>query len=122
MRFLVALLLAAIPLTSAPRRTQAQALIIRNVTIIDGTGQAPRPGVDICIANGRIESVAPKCSLPLAAPVIDAFGLYLTLGFIAMHVHLLEHGRDEKGNIPPGCTTSPLNRPELHRPDLQHGK
>ena len=102
MRFLVPLLAAVSPLIIAPRHCQAQALIIRNVTVIDGTGQAPRRGVDVCIAKGRIESVAPKCSLPSAAPVIDASGLYLTPGFIDMHVHLLEHGRDEKGNIPPG--------------------
>lgn len=85
----------------APQLTRAQALIIRNATVIDGTGHAPRGGVDICIANGRMESVEPDCSLGFDAPVIDASGLFITPGFVDMHVHLLEHGRDEKGNIPP---------------------
>src|SRR5687768_9339414 len=94
-------LFAALSFIDPPRRAHAQSLIIRNATVIDGTSATPRRGLDICIVNGRIARVAPRCTLAVTAPVIDASGLYITPGFVDMHVHLLEHGRDEKGNIPP---------------------
>ncbi|HVF39263.1 MAG TPA: amidohydrolase family protein [Gemmatimonadaceae bacterium] len=83
------------------KNAHAQSLIIRNATVIDGTGRAPQRGVDVCISSGRIARVARGCTVPRTAPVIDASGMYVTPGFVDMHVHLLEHGRDEKGEIPP---------------------
>jgi imidazolonepropionase-like amidohydrolase len=84
----------------APNEAHSQALIIRNATVIEGTGRAPQANVDVCIAGGRIVSVARRCTAPDAAPVVDATGMYLLPGFVDVHVHLLEHGRDEKGEIP----------------------
>jgi cytosine/adenosine deaminase-related metal-dependent hydrolase len=118
MRFSVPLLLAILVIYG-PRHGQAQELVLRDATVIDGTGRAPRRGVDLCIADGRIVSVTPKCSLSSSAAVIDASSLYLTPGFVDMHVHLMEHGRDEKGNIPPRLDWN-LTRRSL-RLLLEHG-
>lgn len=96
----VVLLLASILPAFAPPGAHPQTLIVRNATVIDGTGRAPERS-DVCIAAGRIRSVAPGCALRGRVPVIDATDLYLTPGFVDMHVHLLEHGRDENGDIPP---------------------
>lgn len=118
MRFSALLLIAFFSLLGPPD-SPAQTLILRHATVIDGTGKAPGKNVDVCIAQGRIVSVEPECSLSPSAPVLDASGLYLTPGFVDMHVHLLEHGRDEKGNIPPRIDWD-LTRRSL-RLLLEHG-
>jgi imidazolonepropionase-like amidohydrolase len=112
-------LIAVLSSTAATGPADAQTMIIRNATIIDGTAREPRRGLDVCISNGRIESVAARCTLASTAPVIDASGMYITPGFVDMHVHLLEHGRDEKGNIPPQIDWD-LTRRSL-RLLLEHG-
>ncbi len=67
-------------------------LIIRNGTILDGTGAAAFIG-DIAIADGRIAEVAsgdPNTSGRIEGPavrVIDAEGLLVTPGFVDMHTH-----------------------------------
>ncbi len=59
-------------------------LLIRNVTIVDGTGAAATIGA-VGIAEGRICSVGP--AEPGAAEVIDGTGLVLAPGFIDPHTH-----------------------------------
>src|ERR1700738_292339 len=59
-------------------------LIIRNATVIDGTG-APRYQADVAIAQGRIVEVG-KVS-DSADRVVDASGLIVTPGFIDPHTH-----------------------------------
>jgi hypothetical protein len=72
-----------------------QTLVIHGVTVIDGTGGPPYGPVDIYIAGNRIQSIrsAGTPGLPMrpaptnAQKVIDATGMYVTPGFIDMHVH-----------------------------------
>ena len=65
-------------------------LIIRNATVVDGTGAPARAG-DVAITGGRIDTVtAPGASLPArrAPPEeIDAGGLVAAPGFIDVHTH-----------------------------------
>ena len=61
-------------------------LIIRNGTLVDGTGAAARPA-DIAIQNGRIAQIAPAGSLSAASEVVDAHGQLVTPGFIDVHTH-----------------------------------
>jgi len=73
--------------TPAQGRAQYD-VVIRNGTIIDGTG-APRYRGDIAITNGRIVQLQ-RGTLPYtsATRVIDAQGLIVAPGFIDLHAHL----------------------------------
>jgi imidazolonepropionase-like amidohydrolase len=96
----VSALLLLFLLSASPASSERPGdLVLHNATIIEGTGAPPRIG-DVLIRSGRIESVG-ACRHPGHATVIDATGKYVLPGFIDMHVHLLEHGRNEKGDIPP---------------------
>jgi N-acyl-D-aspartate/D-glutamate deacylase len=60
-------------------------LVIRNASVIDGTGQAAR-FADVAIRGDRIAAVG---TVPegAGAPVLDAAGLTLSPGFIDVHTH-----------------------------------
>ncbi len=63
-------------------------LLIRNGTLVDGTG-APARDADVSIEAGRVREVAPAGSLEPAAfgDVVDAAGLLVTPGFVDVHTH-----------------------------------
>jgi imidazolonepropionase-like amidohydrolase len=74
-----------------------QTLVIRGVTLIDGTGAPPQGPVDIVVQNNRIASIrsagTPRVALRPNRPPqnatyeLDATGMYALPGFIDMHVH-----------------------------------
>src|ERR1700756_4309714 len=59
-------------------------LVIRNGTVIDGSGQ-PRKVADVAVQDGRIAAVGPK--LGAGRREIDAGGLLVTPGFVDIHTH-----------------------------------
>ena len=59
-------------------------LVLRNGTVIDGSG-APRRVADVAIQNGRIVAVGPK--LGPAKRDIEAGGLIVAPGFVDIHTH-----------------------------------
>ena len=62
-------------------------LIIRNGTIVDGTGAAPFTG-DIAISAGKVAAVSPVGQLTGDAKrEVDATGLTVTPGFVDIHTH-----------------------------------
>ena len=66
----------------------ANTLVIRGVTVIDGTGAPPSGPMDIVISNNRITGVRGARAGGQAGPTdIDARGMYAMPGFIDMHVH-----------------------------------
>jgi imidazolonepropionase-like amidohydrolase len=67
---------------SAPRPDQ----VLVGVTVIDGTGAAPRPDQTIEITGGRISAVRPTA--PGDRATLDAAGSFVTPGLIDSHVHL----------------------------------
>ena len=90
-------------LTPAPNRRADEGrgpfktLVIRGVTLIDGTGAPPQGPVDVVVSGNRIASVRSAGTPGLAlranrAPQnaeleVDATGMYLMPGFVDMHVH-----------------------------------
>lgn len=60
-------------------------VLIRNATVIDGSGADPDPG-DVALSGDRIVAVAPALECQAAA-VIDGTGLALAPGFIDTHTH-----------------------------------
>ena len=79
--------------------------VIRNATIIDGTG-AQRFTGDVTIEDGHISEVGSSSSA--AVVEIDATGLVLAPGFVDVHTHddgaLLQHP-DMAFKISQGCTS-----------------
>lgn len=61
-------------------------LVIRNATIIDGTGAPARTG-DVGVEGGRITAIVPAGTSADAATVLDATGLVLCPGFVDPHTH-----------------------------------
>lgn len=88
-------------LNPAPARTEGRGpfpkLVIRGVTLIDGTGAPPMGPVDIVIENNRIADIriAGTPGLPLkpgrpptdATEELDATGMYVLPGFVDVHTH-----------------------------------
>ena len=63
---------------------------LTNVTIIDGTGSAPKTGQTIVIRGNRIEDVGPAASvrMPAGARVMQLNGSTVIPGLVGMHDHL----------------------------------
>lgn len=73
------------------------ALLIRNVTLIDGTGVEPLPHASVLAIGERIALVSPgDIKPPRGATVIDGKGKYLMPGLINSHIHL-PGGREGSG-------------------------
>lgn len=75
----------------APAFAQERIAIV-GVTVIDGTGTAPRPGMTVEIADGRIVSVTRGKRHSAGAQVIDGRGRFLLPGFIDSNVHGTVYG------------------------------
>ena len=65
-------------------------VMIQNITVIDGLGNAPVAGRDILIADGKIAAITDsgKSTAPAGATVIDGEGLTAYPGLIDLHYHL----------------------------------
>ncbi|MEE8585953.1 MAG: amidohydrolase family protein [Acidobacteriota bacterium] len=64
-------------------------LLIEDVTLIDGTGRPPRPGVWVLIQEGRIAQIRRgPISAPPQAGRVDGRDRFLIPGLMDMHVHL----------------------------------
>lgn len=82
-------------------------LIIKNGTIVDGTGDTAPYSGDLGILNERIEAIGDLSSAD-SEDVIDATGLVVAPGFIDVHVHgeiALLGGPDQFGEVRQGITT-----------------
>jgi imidazolonepropionase-like amidohydrolase len=62
-------------------------LLVRDATLIDGTGAPPRPGVAILVRDGRIAAIGPEVAAD-GVPVLDARGGIVLPGLVDAHVHL----------------------------------
>src|SRR5262245_47452653 len=77
------------------------AVVIRNVTLIDGTGRAPQPGATVVIEGNRFRSIGPSAAAPAGARAIDGTGKFLIPGLIDAHVHLRGSGGRAGGGVTP---------------------
>jgi len=69
---------------------QDSIVIIRNVTVIDGTGEAIKTNQDIVFANNKIIAIGKhnKVKIPEKAKIIDGTGKTVIPGLIMLHEHL----------------------------------
>ncbi|HEU4786823.1 MAG TPA: serine hydrolase [Gemmatimonadaceae bacterium] len=102
-----ALVLAGLAFVLAAASAFAQAVLITNAVVIDGTG-APARQADVRIVDGRIDWIGSHRSADPADHVIDAHGLTLAPGFIDTHSHhdggIFDH-RDALAVVSQGVTT-----------------
>ncbi len=65
-------------------------LILKHVTVIDGTGRAPQSDQTVVIVGGRVTLVGPanQVKFDKTANVVDGRGKFLIPGLWDMHVHL----------------------------------
>lgn len=77
------------------------ATVIRNVTLIDGTGRGSVPNATVVIEGNRITDAGAHAQAPAGARTIDGTGKFLIPGLIDAHIHLrggrgsaIEQGRD----------------------------
>jgi imidazolonepropionase-like amidohydrolase len=68
----------------------AEVKLLKNFTLIDGTGRAPMPAAAMIIDNGRIQWVGPVAQLktPAGAQTTDLAGKFVMPGIINLHGHL----------------------------------
>jgi imidazolonepropionase-like amidohydrolase len=83
---------AACLVAAATAPAAAQDISITNVTVIDGTGAPPKPGMTVRLSKGRIASVTRGGSAARGAQLIDGTGRYLLPGFIDSNVHGTVYG------------------------------
>lgn len=88
--------------TSAPAlQARSAPLVLRGVTVIDGTGAPPYGNMDVVIEGERIAAIHPSGSQRHArdATVLDLPGRYLLPGLIDTHAHVtvLRWVPDESG-------------------------
>ncbi|MFN0098377.1 MAG: amidohydrolase family protein [Gemmatimonadaceae bacterium] len=94
------LLLALLGLSASPASTQPlspRRIALTDVTVIDGTGAAPRRGMTILVEDGRIAEVFPNGAraVPADAARPDVAGSYVIPGLIDSHVHLATFERPD---------------------------
>lgn len=64
-------------------------LVIRNATLIAGTGAAPVADTDIHIVDDRIVAIGTDLDVPGGTRQVDVQGQYVVPGLIDAHVHLM---------------------------------
>ena len=103
-------LVLVLALAGASLRGQPQPfdIVIRNGTVIDGSGN-PRYDADVAIRNGFIIAIGDLRNAT-AAKTIDARGLFVTPGFINIHSHASPEGLPTAVNmLTQGVTTEIFN-------------
>jgi hypothetical protein len=102
---------------SAPARKPGEGagpfkrMVIRGVTMIDGTGSPPVGPVDIVVENDKIARIVgvgvPKMPIKEAHRPekgdfeIDATDMYVLPGFINAHAHIADANQGKVGEVPP---------------------
>jgi imidazolonepropionase-like amidohydrolase len=91
----VALGVAATPASAQP--LSARRIALTDVTVIDGTGTAPRRGMTVLVEDGHIAAVFPNGSraVPADAARPDVAGSFVIPGLIDSHVHLATFDRPD---------------------------
>lgn len=78
----------ALGLSTGSRIADAADLVVRDVTLLDGTGAPAKVGVSVHVRDGRVFAVHDRAPDIAGATLIDGRGKYLIPGLIDTHIHL----------------------------------
>lgn len=90
-RHLIGVKLCLLAFLAVPAgQTSSGALVLSNVTIVDGTGALPRPGMTLVVVGDRIADLFSdgEREVPADARRLDVGGTFVIPGLIDTHVHL----------------------------------
>lgn len=82
----------ALPQAAAQTPQTQRPLLLRNMRLFDGSGQAPRAGVQVLIQGQRIAGLLPAAAQVENAQVIDCQGKLVLPGLIDTHWHTMLAG------------------------------
>ncbi|MFK7829557.1 MAG: amidohydrolase family protein [Congregibacter sp.] len=88
----VAFVFAIIPSVALAQSSIA----ITDVTVIDGTGAAPKRNLTVLVRDGQIAEISAGMDIPTDAERIDGSGKYLLPGFIDSNVHASVYGNSTR--------------------------
>lgn len=96
---------AVTALLAAASPALAESTVLKNVTVIDGTGAPAKPNSAIVMTDGKIAYVGPVSGLkaPAGAREVDLSGKFVMPGIIDSHVHIgmmKDVTQDEKFQTP----------------------
>ena len=80
-------------------------IVIRGGTVIDPTGERR---ADVRVREGLVAEVGEELAAEPGATVLDAAGCIVSPGFVDLHVHLREPGREEAETIETGSRAAAL--------------
>ena len=83
-------------------------LLLKGGRVID-PAQGLDATLDVMISEGVVEEVGPRVQ-PRGAQVLDLKGLVACPGFIDIHTHLREPGREDKETIATGTRAAASSR------------
>jgi imidazolonepropionase-like amidohydrolase len=75
------------PFSSTYQAPPSPVTLIRNATVLTGTGTR-MDGGDVLIEGGRIKAVGASLAAPAGAVIVDASGRWVTPGLIDVHSHM----------------------------------
>lgn len=80
---------------------EGPALVLQDVTVIDGTGQSPQPNRTVVIQGDRIVAIDRAGAFRFSdeAEVLNLAGHFLLPGFIDMHAHVTILPTTEEGSL-----------------------
>jgi dihydroorotase len=79
-----------------------EATLLRGVSLLGGSP------VDVLLAGGTIAEIGTRVETPAGALVIDAGGLVALPGFVDLHTHLREPGREDAETVESGTRAAAL--------------
>jgi dihydroorotase len=80
-------------------------LVLKGGDVVD---QAGRRRADVVVVDGVIAAVGPDLGPPTGARVLDAAGCLVSPGFVDLHTHLREPGKEEAETVETGSRAAAL--------------
>lgn len=129
---LLIILLPASLFAQGKQTSKDRPIVFLNVTLIDMTGEQPKPDMTVVVSGNRITEIGKRITPPKNALIVNAQEKFMIPGLWDMHVHPLPANRWEwasrmqiangiTGNRVPG-TSRPLAEIVRMREDIAQGK